>query len=307
VEGAGLARNPRPETPPPGSITKAREFIRDTMRVWGGKVYSRVTNLEADSMALKRFHACSCWTRIALAVLALTGSSVAASAQTATVIHNVNLRPDPSSEYSPIRTLTLGEPPLTLLEPMAESGYYHVKTSVGEEGYIWSRNVKVTADTAASPMVIQPGPGIPGSASMVGCGDGLWQHVYNPSRLLVKQDCIVVTGVIVDATASQSHHRADGVRHEGDGDTHGWLKVDPAFAELINAGNISNEDGNLVFELVCHYTVTQVDAKPSCAGFTDHTTIPPVGTHVAITGTFVQEKNHAKWNEIHPVSSIKVQ
>ena len=30
-------------------------------------------------------------------------------------------------------------------------------------------------------------------------------------------------------------------------------------------------------------------------------------THVAISGTFVQEKNHKKWNEIHPVSRIQAQ
>jgi hypothetical protein len=97
------------------------------------------------------------------------------------------------------------------------------------------------------------------------------------------------------------------MRHEPDGDTHGWLRVDSQFADMINAGNTSDEGGNLVFELVCHYTVTQTDAKPACAGFADHTTIPPIGTHVAITGTFVQEKNHKKWNEIHPVSRIQVQ
>jgi hypothetical protein len=79
------------------------------------------------------------------------------------------------------------------------------------------------------------------------------------------------------------------------------------FANLINAGNTSEEGGNLVFEIVCHYTVTQADAKPPCAGFTDHTAIPPVGTHVTIRGTLVTEKNHKKWNEIHPVSSITVQ
>jgi uncharacterized protein YgiM (DUF1202 family) len=230
-----------------------------------------------------------------------------ASAQTATVVQNVNLRPDPSSEYDPIRLLKPGEPPLTLLEPTPEVGYYHVKTSTQEEGYVWSRYVRVTTTPSVSSGAIQPGPGIPGSASMVGCGDALWEHVYHPSRLLVKQDCVTVTGVIVDATAHQSHHRPDGVRHEGDGDTHGWLKVDPQFASLINAGNASDEEGNLVFELVCHYTVTQIDAKSACAGFTDHTTIPPVGAHVAITGTFVQEKNHKKWNEIHPVSRIHIQ
>lgn len=112
---------------------------------------------------------------------------------------------------------------------------------------------------------------------------------------------------IVDATAGQAHHQADGVRHEADGDTHGWLQVDPQFADMLNPGNTSDEGGNLVFEIVCHYTVTQPDAQSACSGFADHTTIPPVGTHVAITGTFVREKNHKKWNEIHPVSRIEVQ
>ena len=242
-----------------------------------------------------------------IGAVALAWWATAAAAQTVTVVHNVNLRPDPSSEYPPIRSLTPAEPPLTLLEPSPESGYYHVQTSAGEEGYVWSRYVRVTVAPAAPAATLPPGPGVPGSPSMIGCGDGSWQHVYHPSRLLVKLDCVTVTGVIVDATAGQSHHQTDGVRHEPDGDTHGWLQVDSQFASMINAGNTSDEGGNLVFEIVCHSPVTQPDAQSACAGFTDHTTILPVGTHVAITGTFVQEKNHKKWNEIHPVSRIQVQ
>ena len=235
-----------------------------------------------------------------LIVLAQTGAT-----QTVTVKQNVNLRPDPSSEYKPIRLLKPSEPPLTLIDPSPHSGYYHVVTTQAESGYVWTKFVLVSS--APAPVAIRPGPGIPGSATVVGCGDGRWKHVYNPSRLLVLQDCVTITGAIVDATANQSHHQPDGMRHEADGDTHGWLKVDSQYAALINAGNTSAEDGNLVFEIVCHYKVTQADAKPACLAFADHQTIPPVGTHVAITGTLIREQNHAKWNEIHPVSKIEVQ
>ena len=242
-------------------------------------------------------------TGLLAAVLALAWATPA-SAQTVTVVHNVNLRPDPSGEYLPIRLLTPADPPLTLLDPTPESGYYRVVTSIGDTGYVWSRYVRVATSPAASPTTIQPGPGVPGSTSMIGCGDSLWDHVYHPERLLVLQDCVTVTGTIVDATANQATHQADGVRHEPDGDTHGWLNVDSEFANLINAGNMSDEDGNLVFEIVCHYPVSQQDAIASCQGFKDHTVIPPIGAHVAITGTLVREKNHKHWNEIHPVSRI---
>jgi len=148
--------------------------------------------------------------------------------------------------------------------------------------------------------------GVPGTNDAPGCGDGLWGHVYHPARLLVKQDCVTVTGVIVDATAELKHPRTDGVRKEADGDTHGWLQVDPEFANLINDGNQSDEGGNLVFEFVCHWKPSQADAKPVCVDYKDDTTLPPVGTHVAITGTLVLDTNHGRWNEIHPVSKIDV-
>jgi len=53
-------------------------------------------------------------------------------------------------------------------------------------------------------------------------------------------------GTIVDATAGKE---PDGARHEPDGDTHGWLKVDAEFAMLLNAGNQKDEGGNLVLKL----------------------------------------------------------
>jgi hypothetical protein len=156
--------------------------------------------------------------------------------------------------------------------------------------------------TAGTPSVLPPSNAT-STARSTKCDASLWDHVYNPQRLIVKNKCLVVTGTIVDATNGK---RADGVRHEPDGDTHGWLKLDSQFKNLLNAGNMSNEGGNMVFEVVCKFTVTQADAKAACQGYKSSVKIPPVGSHVQMVGSYVQDTNHAKWMEIHPVTSITV-
>jgi len=133
--------------------------------------------------------------------------------------------------------------------------------------------------------------------------DTFWKHIYNPSRLVVHDKCTTVTGVIVDATGGK---RKDGVRHEGDGDSHFWLRLSSGQTKYLNAGNISNEGGNLVIEVNCLYAVTQADAKAACADWHNPIIIPPVGTKVSITGSWVQDQEHAKWNEIHPAFSIQI-
>jgi hypothetical protein len=244
-----------------------------------------------------------------LCVLLLVAGSAALFGQTAVTTRSTNLRRDSSTRHTPIRLLEAGKQ-LSLLSSQKRNGYYHVETSDSASGWVWAGNIRI--DTAATvaphlnsvapgPVVI--GPAVPGSNSLAGCGDGLWQHVYHPNRLLVMNECVTVTGTIVDDTKGRN---SDGVRHEADGDTHGWLRPDPQFANLLDNGNMSAENGDLVFEIVCHYRVTQADAKPACSAFGDHTVIPPVGSHVAITGTFVQDTNHQRCNEIHPVSKILV-
>jgi hypothetical protein len=54
----------------------------------------------------------------------------------------------------------------------------------------------------------------PDSSVAPRCDDSLWKHVYNSRRLIVKQKCVAVTGMIVDATHGK---RKDGVRKEADG------------------------------------------------------------------------------------------
>ena len=235
--------------------------------------------------------------------------SAALFGQTAVTTRSTNLRQDPSTQHARIRQLEANEQ-LRLLSSQLRNGYYNVETRDSTKGWVWGRNVRIDTTAAALPQpdnlalgAVAIGPPVPGSNSLAGCGDGLWQHVYHPYRLLVMNECVTVSGTIVDATNGRN---GDGVRHEADGDTHGWLQLDPQFANLLNSGNMSAENGDLVFEIVCHYRVTQADAKPACSAFGDHTVIPLVGTHVRITGAFVQDNNHAKWNEIHPVSKIVV-
>jgi hypothetical protein len=135
------------------------------------------------------------------------------------------------------------------------------------------------------------------------CDDSLWRHTYNPERLQVHSMCVTVTGTIVDATHGK---RKDGVRKEADGDCHGWLELDPGQEKYLNAGNASDEEGNLVFEIVCMFPVTQKDAVSACKNYKNKVVLPPVGSHVRMSGSWVQDDNHARWQEIHPVTSIEV-
>ncbi len=222
----------------------------------------------------------------------LAAFSHSASAQQATANRTVNLRRDPSTSSPILARLATGSR-LTLVDATTASGFDHVRTEDDQVGWICSKFVTVSSNPS---LAVTPTPGSQ-------CDDSLWTHVYHPGRLIVKQQCIAVTGTMVDATNGSE---PDGVRHEADGDTHGWLKLDSQFQNLLNAGNISDEGGNLVFEIVCKFPVTQPDAKTACQGFTNQVNLPSVGSHVRIIGSLVQDTFHAQWIEIHPVTSIAV-
>jgi hypothetical protein len=264
--------------------------------------------------------------RSALVTAGLLLFSAKVQAQQVETTRDVNLRTGPSSKSAVVRVVDSGA---VVDSVRARAGWDGVRTASGDTGWIYSQYVKAHTPVAAPTPVPSPAPGATavlsggaapakkggssgtapieagptGTSSTVGCGDQLWQHVYHPDRLVIKQQCITVTGTIVDATKGKE---TDAVRHEADGDTHGWLKLDPPFVGMLNIANNGAQQGHLVFELVCHYSVTQADAQPACNGFTDHTVIPPVGSHVEIRGTYVQDKEHQHWHEIHPVSSIVV-
>jgi len=239
--------------------------------------------------------------RAAFFFLVSVACSTSLWAQQATTNRSANLRRDPSSS-SPILEHLPDGARVTLVDASPDSGFYHVRTEDDQVGWVYAKYVTLTpAGTPPPPPQPSPPP-----SPQAPCDAGILPHVYHPQRLIVKQECITVTGTIVDATATEKKKEPDGVRHEHDGDTHGWLQVDPEFQNLLNAGNVSDEGGNLVFEIVCRFPVTQPDAKAACQGYTDHVSLPPVGSRVRIVGRYVQDTFHAQWNEIHPVTSITV-
>jgi hypothetical protein len=122
------------------------------------------------------------------------------------------------------------------------------------------------------------------------CNDSLWNHVYNPSRLEIVDKCITVTGNI------------DSIRTERDGDLHIRLRPDPPHAHLVNQANQENQFGDLVLEPICIGKVTQATAITACQNFHQNIDIPSVGSHVQVIGSYVLDKEHGEWAEIHPVT-----
>ena len=130
-------------------------------------------------------------------------------------------------------------------------------------------------------------------AGSADCDTSLWKHVYSPERLQVIDECMEVTGTVEE------------VSNESDGDFHIGLKLDEPYSDLINRENVDNQNGDLVVEAVCAVKAAQPFAMRACQGFSSSITVPPVGAHVKVTGSYVLDTNHG-WMEIHPVSRIEV-
>jgi len=142
-------------------------------------------------------------------------------AQLGTVSHDAALHRDPSTRSKTLEHLVAGTR-VTLVDAIPDSGFYHVKTEDDQVGWIVSKYITVTEPSTPTTPVTPDTPQPPDTQ----CDAGLWNHVYHSQRLIVKQQCMAVTGTFVDATNGK---QPDGVRHEADGDTHGWLRWTPSF------------------------------------------------------------------------------
>jgi hypothetical protein len=134
----------------------------------------------------------------------------------------------------------------------------------------------------------------PPSSSPVQCDPSLWQHVYDPSRLQVIKNCVTVTGTITNIQA------------ETDGDYHVRVKLDPQYANMTNSANNLYQGGDLIVEAICEHSVSATAAAAYANFIGKNITIPMVGSHVIVTGSYALDKNHFSWAENHPATAITV-
>ncbi len=127
------------------------------------------------------------------------------------------------------------------------------------------------------------------------CDSSLWDHVYLAQiRLSIPDLCTTVSGTIINRTSQL------------DGDIHLMIKLDPQSTNILTPANFEQLHGLLVVEPICQSSPINPLSIESCQGFHQNINIPPDGTHVIITGSYVLDIGHGGWAEIHPVTSIVV-
>jgi len=118
--------------------------------------------------------------------------------------------------------------------------------------------------------------------------------VYHPARLKLLQPCVTFRGTVL----------AD--LHERDGDRHLWLAPDPGYEKFLNAANVYKGHKALVAEIVPACTSEPANETAAAACPASKLGTPVAGSHLEITGRWVEDLNHGSWREVHPVASLKV-
>jgi hypothetical protein len=131
-----------------------------------------------------------------------------AAATDAIVKHRATLRGDPSSQHPPILTL-IPEEDVELIDPVPTTGYYHVRTAEGQEGWVFARSVEIVSPSPpVTPPSTSPRAGVDlGVASMV---PGTWDKPEpNETTLHGPDGSCSATGDGGDTMTNRRKNRTD--------------------------------------------------------------------------------------------------
>lgn len=186
-----------------------------------------------------------------MVIAALLGGPLAARAQSAVVTRNVHLRAGPSTEHQILRTLHPGDE-ITVLTPAKTNNYWDVRTAGGEDGWVWSYNVRLVSADAGSPTPDDSMPEI-----YHGCGlDGTAQYDSRRARNRLKNRRAAPGASDMDSTVTLARMLDGGDGHDRWSDTSGArvvgyvLHVRPGGRETVNCGASALEYRDTHIELV---------------------------------------------------------
>lgn len=165
-----------------------------------------------------------------------------------------------------------------------------------------SASAPARAATSAAPAAAGQAASPAGSPHGACRGGDPLANVYHPYRLVVRKACMTVTGTVAY------------IAREDDGDLHVDLALPASESSLLNQANYSQQDGQLVTEIVPADQPGCTPGQPPrpssgsydygiCTGADVAT--PPLGATVSVTGPYVLDTDHG-WMEIHPVWSVTV-
>jgi uncharacterized protein YgiM (DUF1202 family) len=220
--------------------------------------------------------------RIALGILLLVSCSGGVRTREATAKRNLVVRRDPSKS-SPILARLAKDDRLTLVQATANNGYYNVKTEQDVIGWALATSVDVSQPQSLR----QPRP-----SNLRRAANATTSCEAMCTTRIVSS---LIRSAFLQPEPSWTRPTAKNLMvsvTKRTGTLIGWLKVDSQF-QTLNAGNNSNEGGNLAFEVICKYKVTQADARAACSNYQNQVSLPPVGSHVRIVGVCVQDTFHA--------------
>jgi Bacterial SH3 domain len=157
-----------------------------------------------------------------LCLLWVTG----ATAQTAVVKRDVNLRSDSSTASDIIETLKPGDQ-LQLVSASKTNGFFHVTTADGKNGWVWAKNVKIVGATPTPTPTPTPAPATAGD---------LFSQLMSARKTAVGQPLILdgsqvcgPTGDATNQTAIALNNNKNRTDVPGDSDY-----VDIGWSDLAN-------------------------------------------------------------------------
>jgi Bacterial SH3 domain len=158
-----------------------------------------------------------------------------ATAQTAAVKRNVNLRSDSSTDSDIIESLKPGDQ-LQLVSASKTNGFYQVTAADGQKGWVWARNIKILEATPTATPAPAPNPRTAAPASSQAPASDLFSQLMNARKTPMPQPLIVdgtqvcgPTGDATDPTAIALNTNKNRTDIPGDSDY-----VDIGWSDLEN-------------------------------------------------------------------------